>query len=64
MISASRLPHQVCEDSNDDKFLACAVTGDANFIISGDKHLLKIREYHGIEVIKPRNFVEQYLRTI
>ena len=60
IISAPKLPNPVCEDPDDDKFLACAVTGDAKFIISGDKHLLEIREYHGIKIVRPRKFIDQY----
>ena len=38
-ISAPRLPHPVCVDPDDDKFIECAVAGNAELIISGDKHL-------------------------
>ena len=51
----------VCEDSDDDKFLECAVAGKCKTIISGDKHLLKISGYEGISVWSPRNFVDKYL---
>jgi len=30
-------------------------------VISGDKHLLKVSGYQGIQVLKPRAFVDQYL---
>ena len=39
------------EDPEDDKFLECAVAGKADFIVSGDKHLLKLKEFHGIKII-------------
>ena len=51
----------VCEDSDDDKFLECAVGGKCKTIISGDKHLLKISGYEGITVLRPRNLVDKYL---
>ena len=51
----------VCEDSDDDKFLECAVAGKCKTIISGDKHLLKLSGYEGITVWSPRNFVDKYL---
>ena len=38
LISAPCLPHTVCVDPDDDKFLACAAAGNADLIISGDKH--------------------------
>lgn len=52
---------QVCDDPDDDKFIACAVAGKSQIIVSGDKHLLKISGYRGIEVLKPRQFFDKYL---
>lgn len=51
----------VCEDPDDDKFLACALASGSRVIISGDKHLLKVSGYQGIEVLKPREFMDRYL---
>lgn len=61
-IQATSLPHQVCEDPDDDKFLACALASESKIIISGDKHLLKLSGYRGITILTPRAFVEQYLK--
>ncbi len=55
------LPRHVCIDPDDDKFLAWPVTGKCKLIISGDKHLLSLAGYRGIKVIKPREFVQDYL---
>ncbi len=60
-VSAPRLPHPVCVDPDDDKFLACAAAGNAELIISGDRHLLDINEFQGIKIVKPRTFVDEYL---
>jgi len=60
-ISGPRLPHPVCVDPDDDKFLECAVAGNAELIISGDRHLLDIFEFQGIKIVKPRKFVDDYL---
>jgi predicted nucleic acid-binding protein len=43
------------------KFFACALASESKIIISGDKHLLKVSGYQGIEVLKPRDFVDKYL---
>jgi len=45
-------------DPDDDKILECAVEGKANFVVSGDKHVLNIREYKGIKIVSARNFLE------
>ncbi|HLC54502.1 MAG TPA: putative toxin-antitoxin system toxin component, PIN family [Candidatus Nanoarchaeia archaeon] len=41
------------EDPEDNKFLEAAVDGKADFIISQDKHLLNLKEYQGIKILKP-----------
>jgi uncharacterized protein len=56
------LPEPVCDDPDDDKFLACAIASKCKLIISGDKHLLRVSEFKGINIMKPRNFVDTYLR--
>lgn len=60
------LPHPlypvIADDPSDDKFLECAVAGKASFILSGDKHLLKLAKFHGIQILKPREFVQEYLK--
>ena len=61
LISAPSLPHQVSVDPDDDKFLECAVAGNAELIISGDRHLLDINDFQGIKIVKPRIFVDEYL---
>lgn len=59
--SAPPLDESVCEDPDDDKFLACALAGGCPVIVSGDKHLLKVSGYRNIIVMKPRDFVDRYL---
>ncbi len=56
-----KLKEPVCEDPEDDKFFACALASGSRIIVSGDKHLLKVSGYEGIEVLKPREFVDRYL---
>jgi putative PIN family toxin of toxin-antitoxin system len=61
LIEAAKLDEVVCDDPDDDKFFECAIAGGANLIVSGDKHLLKISDYKGIKVVRPRQFVDEYL---
>jgi putative PIN family toxin of toxin-antitoxin system len=61
MVETPPLPHQVCTDPNDDKFLACAVASQTMIITTGDKALLKTSGYAGIEVLTPKAFVAKYL---
>lgn len=61
LIDVPLLVNPVCEDPDDEKFIACAVASQTKIIISGDKHLLKLSGYKNIEIIKPRLFLEKYL---
>ena len=42
----------ILEDEKDNRILECAVEANAKCIISGDKHLLKLKKYKSIEIIK------------
>ena len=42
-------------DPADDKFLACAAAAEA-VVISGDRHLLDVTGWNGVEVLTPRAF--------
>ena len=48
----------VREDPADDKFLECAVDDKANYIVSGDAHLLKIGGYKGTRIVSVRQFLK------
>jgi len=50
----------VIADPTDDIFLECAVDGNANFVISGDRHLLDIRVYKGIEIVRGGEFLSHH----
>lgn len=49
----------VSTDPEDDKFLACALEGRATCIVTGDPDLLNLGRYHGIEILKPHEFLER-----
>jgi len=63
IVSAPDLTEQVCEDQEDDKFLACALAGGCEIIISGDKLLRKVSGYKGVKVMTPREFLEEVLHN-
>jgi len=61
LTQAPSLPEPVCDDADDDKFLACAFASNSEVIVSGDKHLLKVSGYCGINVLRPRKFLDDFL---
>ena len=58
LITAPPLPEPVCQDHDDDKFLACAVAAKAEYVISGDRDLLATSPYGSVVVIRPRVFAD------
>jgi hypothetical protein len=49
----------VSEDPDDDKFIECAVALDSRYIVTGDKALLTIKNYMGIKILSPHEFLKQ-----
>ena len=56
------LPEPICDDPDDDKFLACALAAGCKHVVSGDRHILRVTGYRGIAVLRPRQFVDEHLR--
>jgi len=49
----------VNSDPDDNKFIECAVALDGRFIVSGDNHLLSLKEYMGIRIVSPKEFLNE-----
>lgn len=45
------------DDPDDNKFIECAVSSMSGFIVSGDKHLLRLKNYKGIEILNAVEFL-------
>ncbi len=45
-------------DPDDNKILECAIACKASYIVSGDSHLLDLREYGSIKIINPKTALE------
>jgi len=48
---------RVLGDDADNRVLECALKGKASAIVSGDRHLLDLREYRGIPILRPVQFL-------
>ena len=48
----------VCRDPDDNKFIECAVDTDCIYIVSGDKDLLSVKEYEGIQIVTVADFLK------
>lgn len=47
----------VSADPDDTKFLECALAGGADYIVSGDAHLLNVGQHEGIQIVSPAAFL-------
>jgi predicted nucleic acid-binding protein len=52
---------QITADPSDNIFLEAALEGQADYVVSLDRHLLAQKHYHGIQIVWPRDFLA-YLR--
>ncbi len=51
--------HVIADDPSDNRILECAVAAGSEFIVSGDKHLLKAGSHAGIRIIRVSEFLER-----
>jgi len=48
------------EDIDDNKILDCALQAKVSFIVSGDRHLLKLKKFKNIKIVTPREFLDRF----
>ncbi len=50
---------RIADDPSENKFLACALEGKVDFIVSRDRHLRNLKQFHGIQIIDASTFVKK-----
>ena len=58
--SKTKKLHIVKSDPDDDKFIECAIALNSDYIVSGDNDLLEIKNYMGIRIVNPKEFLKIY----
>lgn len=48
---------RACRDPKDDKFLEAAINGDADAIVTGDKDLLVLHPFGGVDILTPADYL-------
>lgn len=48
----------IIEDPTDNRVLECATAAKSEFIVTGDNHLLKLKHFRNIRILKPEQFIE------
>ena len=51
MIEVEEIEPVILADPDDDNVLACALTAQAEVIVSGDSHLLDLKQHHGVRIL-------------
>ena len=62
LVAPTPLAAPVCRDPDDDVILGTAVAGQAKCIVTGDKDLLVLKRFQGIEIVSPSEFAEFEMR--
>jgi putative PIN family toxin of toxin-antitoxin system len=61
MVSPTNNVRAVAADPDDDIVLECAAAAAADAIITGDKHLLALRQWRGISILSPAQFLRKQM---
>ena len=48
------------EDLSDNKFLECAIGSGSDILITGDVHLLRLKEFAGVRIMNSSSFLEEF----
>jgi len=57
MVEVSERIIYLKDDPDDDKILECAVASECSFIVSGDKHLIRLKSFKNIKILNPAEFL-------
>jgi putative PIN family toxin of toxin-antitoxin system len=50
----------VCRDPGDEKFISCALSGNADFIVTGDKDLSDLNRRQFVRIVQASDFIEMF----
>lgn len=58
LIESNQKVEIIKDDPDDNKVIECAIESSSDYIITYDRHLLKIKEYKGIKILKPEEILK------
>jgi putative PIN family toxin of toxin-antitoxin system len=58
MVSIPKLLNAVPRDPDDNMVLECAIEGNAQYIVTGDKDLLTLKTFHDIQIVTASDFLK------
>ncbi|MBI4924714.1 MAG: putative toxin-antitoxin system toxin component, PIN family [Bdellovibrio sp.] len=60
-VTPVHLMRQLCSDPDDDQFIAAALAGQAEYLVTGDKALLKVKKLPNLSVVTARQFITKII---
>ena len=60
VVNVSKHVKEVCRDPGDDKFISCAISANADCIVTGDKDLFDLKEYQSIRIIHASDLINLF----
>lgn len=60
VVEVQKKIRRICRDSEDDKFISCALSASAEFLISGDKDLCDLGKYKSVKIVKVSDFLKKF----
>ncbi len=58
MVIVQNIENLIPQDPPDNIVLACAVEGKADYLVSGNLHLLDLKQHRGVKIVTPAQFLE------
>jgi predicted nucleic acid-binding protein len=53
-----RQVNNASRDKADNKYIECAIESNVDYIISGDMHLLELKEYKYVKIVTAKSYLE------
>ncbi len=63
VVVSGRVKVKASRDPDDDKFLAAAIEGVAEFVVTGDRDLLDLKSHRGVRIVRPTRFLTTIRRV-
>jgi len=60
LIESKQKVEIIKDDPDDNKVIECVIESSSDYIVTYDKHLLKLKEYKGIKIIKPEEIFRAF----
>ena len=60
VVNVSKHVKGACRDPGDDKFISCAISANADGIVTGDKDLSDLKKYRAVRIIHASDFIKMF----